>query len=68
MPPKTLTFPPSQKLLDENRNRLFSIAGKVEKNLVEKIDMPLTHLTTVDRVEAILRSGELRSIAKQESL
>lgn len=64
-----LAFPPSKKLLDENRrNRLFSLAGKVEKDLVKKIDMPLTHLTTVDRVEAILRSGELRSIAKQESL
>lgn len=63
-----LTFPPSKKLLDENRNRLFSLAGKVEKDLVKKIGMPITHLTTVDRVEAILRSGELRSIAKQESL
>lgn len=63
-----LAFPPSEKLLDKNRNRLFSIAGKVEKDLVKKIDMPLTHLTTIDRVEAILESGELRSIAKQESL
>lgn len=63
-----LAFPPSEKLLDKNRNRLFSIAGKVEKDLVKKIDMPLTHLTTADRVEAILESGELRSIAKQESL
>ncbi len=63
-----LTFPPSKKLLDENRNRLFSIAGKVEKDLVKKIDMPLTHVTAADRIEAILRSGELRSIAKQESL
>lgn len=63
-----LTFPPSKKLLDENRNRLFSLAGKVEKDLVKKIGMPITHLTTVDRIEAILQSGELRSIAKQESL
>lgn len=63
-----LVFPPSQKLLDANRNRLFSLAGKVENDLVKKIDMPITHLTTADRIEAILKSGELRSIAKQESL
>lgn len=68
MTEKPLTFPPSKKLLDANRDRLFSMGGRIGADLVKEIGMPVTHMTTADRVGAILGSGELRSIAKQESL
>lgn len=65
--PSDLTLPPKKKTLDENRNRLFSSMGKSDVDYVAKKEMPLTHVTTIDRVRAILEAGKLKSMAKLES-
>ena len=65
--PTELSLPPKRKTLDENRDRLFSTMKKSDIDYVSKKEMPLTHVTTIDRVRSILESGKLKSMAKLES-
>lgn len=65
--PTELTLPPKKRTLDENRDRLFSSMKKSDVDFVVKKEMPLTHVTTTERVRGILESGELRSMAKLEA-
>ena len=62
---KKPSFPPSQELLAQNYRKMkISGDNKDVRQLVSKL--PITHVTTLENVENILRTGTILSIHAQE--